>query len=340
MAKNLFTRHLVLVCCCACVVCVGVLAPAAGAATGGAVYSNEVVPGPITETSRSGGAGAGDKRLPSAKERKQERERKARAEARRTPVITGAELSPTTLLDEGRPLKLRYRVKASAKRVRVKLVIRSRGNKFIRTLDLGAHRTGVLQSTELTQAELGVRGPGGYKLRLVVRDGKGRRAARASKVPTWIAFTFADHRFPVAGPFSFGGDGSRFGSGREDHIHQGQDLSAPSGTPVVLPYAGQVSWVKYQAGGAGYYVVVRGNDKRDYVFMHLLKDSINVKEGDVIPTGKLIGRVGSTGASSGPHLHFEIWVGGPWQLGGSPIDPLPLLKKWYASAPGGAIEQG
>lgn len=330
MALRKASRHLVLVGCISAVCCC--VPTAASAATGGAVYSNEIVVAP--QTSKSGGA------VPGKAPSDEEVARKKRAEARRTPVITGIELSPTTLLDAGRPLKLRYRVKSPAKRVRVKLVVRTRGNKYVRTLDLGAHRTKVLQTTALTQTELGVRGPGGYKLRLVVRDGKGRRAARASKVPTWIAFTFADHRFPVAGQFSFGNDGSRFGAGRDGHTHQGQDLSAAEGTPVVAPYGGTVSWVKYQADGAGHYVVVRGRDKRDYVFMHLQSGSINVKQGDVIPTGKLVGRVGNTGRSFGAHLHFEIWVGGPWQLGGSPIDPLPLLKKWYASAPGGALQTG
>ena len=113
---------------------------------------------------------------------------------------------------------------------------------------------------------------------------------------------------------------SNGGSGR-----QGQDLSANSGTPIVAPYAGTISWVNYQAGGAGYYVVLDANDGRDYVFMHMLKGSVNVKQGDVVPTGKLLGRVGSTGSSSGPHLHFEVWTGGPWQFGGKPVDPLRYL---------------
>lgn len=302
----------------------------APAATGGAPYENR--------TSSSGGAGANQPGAPSAKKRKQDRERKKRAEARRAPVITGFKLGSTTLLDNGRPLKLRYRVKAGAKRVRVKLVVRTAGDRYVKTAQLGVHQTGVLQTTELTQAELGVTAPGEYKMRLLVSDSRGRKAARASGVQSWLKFSFAAHRFPVVGRFSFGGEGAAFGAGRTGHKHQGQDVIADSGTPIVAPHGGKITWVKYQADGAGYHVVLAGDDGRDYVFMHLLKGSINVKQGDVVPTGKLLARVGSTGRSSGPHLHFEVWTGGPWQFGGKPIDPLPLLKRWYASAPGGAMQ--
>jgi murein DD-endopeptidase MepM/ murein hydrolase activator NlpD len=159
-----------------------------------------------------------------------------------------------------------------------------------------------------------------------------RRAARRVPKPAPIVPAPAptsDHTFPVAGPYSFGGEGSRFGAGRPGHIHQGQDVTAPSGTPIVAPWPSTVEAVKFQASGAGYYVVLDGDlEDRDYVFMHLLQGSTVVKVGDHVARGQQIAQVGSSGSSSGAHLHFEIWVGGGWYTGGQPIDPLPFLQAW------------
>ena len=139
------------------------------------------------------------------------------------------------------------------------------------------------------------------------------------------------HRFPLAGAFDFGGKDSRFGAGRRGHTHQGQDMSAAEGTPVVAPRTGVVEVVRYQAAGAGHYVVLDGEgEDRDYVFMHLRTGSIVVREGQRVRIGTALGQVGNTGVSSGPHLHFEIWVGGGWYTGGEPIDPFPLLRAWAA----------
>jgi murein DD-endopeptidase MepM/ murein hydrolase activator NlpD len=138
--------------------------------------------------------------------------------------------------------------------------------------------------------------------------------------------------FPVAGPYSFGGDESRFGAGRDGHVHQGQDISAAEGTPVVAPLASTVTWVAFQARGAGHYVVLRGADGRDYVFMHLKEGSISVAEEAVLAAGQPLAQVGSTGSSSGPHLHFEIWPDGWYSSKDSaPIDPLPQLQAWAAT---------
>jgi hypothetical protein len=137
--------------------------------------------------------------------------------------------------------------------------------------------------------------------------------------------------FPVAGAFSFGGADARFGAGRPGHIHEGQDILAAAGVPVVAPFGGTVSSTSYQEGGAGEYVVLDAVDGRDYFFAHCIRGSTTVPSGAVVAAGAPLCQLGSTGDATGPHLHFEIWMVG-WRIpGGYPIDPLPDLRAW---APG------
>jgi len=134
----------------------------------------------------------------------------------------------------------------------------------------------------------------------------------------------------VAGPFNFGSPGARFGAPRSGHTHQGQDVIAAENTPLVSVSDGTVHWRSYQAGGGGNYVVIRGADGFDYVYMHLNATAL-VAPGDHVKAGQLIGHVGHTGDASGPHLHFEIWTA-HWYDGGHPIDPLPYLQSWLAGS--------
>jgi murein DD-endopeptidase MepM/ murein hydrolase activator NlpD len=134
--------------------------------------------------------------------------------------------------------------------------------------------------------------------------------------------------FPVAGPFTFGGSDARFGAQRSGHIHQGQDVVAANGTPLRAPVSGTVLWTGNQKGGAGIYLVVHGADGRDYVLMHLREHTLSVSTGKVVHAGEQVGEVGATGDASGPHLHFEIWVGGWGTKTGQPVDPLPQLRRW------------
>jgi murein DD-endopeptidase MepM/ murein hydrolase activator NlpD len=157
---------------------------------------------------------------------------------------------------------------------------------------------------------------------------KKRRAKAKRRGPRRAPIAETGHVFPVAGPFDLGGDDARFGARRRGHRHQGQDIVAAEGTPVVAPYAGTVEFVRFQRNGAGWYIVLDGDDEdRDYVFMHLRRGSITVAAGQPVAAGQAIAQVGNTGSSSGAHLHFEIWVGG-WYDGGEPIDPLALLRQW------------
>jgi hypothetical protein len=133
--------------------------------------------------------------------------------------------------------------------------------------------------------------------------------------------------FPVRGPHSFGGADARFGAPRDGHTHQGQDLVAACGTILAVVHSGVVKASGFQAA-AGNYVVIDGADvKQDYVYMHLQGLS-PLALGQAVTTGQKVGKVGTTGHSTGCHLHFELWVGAGWYTGGGPIDPLPLLQYW------------
>jgi hypothetical protein len=132
--------------------------------------------------------------------------------------------------------------------------------------------------------------------------------------------------FPVAGWHTYG-DG--IGAKRKGHTHQGQDILAAQGTPVVAPLPGTVLYVDFQAGSAGYYVVEQATDGRAFFFAHCQKGSVAVAPNAVVAAGQQLCVVGHSGDARGPHLHFEIWLGG-WRVdaGSHFIDPLPTLKSW------------
>lgn len=230
----------------------------------------------------------------------------------------------------GRPGRIVFRIRARSRTVTVRLYVRSeRTQRLVASIPLGRRRAGVTQSYMLSGREQGVLPQGRFVLRISARDSRGRGLRSSVRASRSAALGFFWHRMPLAGAFSYGGPGSGFGAGRPGHTHQGQDMSAAEGTPIVAPRGGRIKAVGYQAGGAGNYVVLDGaGENRDYVFMHMRTGSTRVKVGQRVRTGQRIGDVGSTGVSTGPHLHFEVWVGGGWYSGGHPIDPLPLLRAW------------
>jgi murein DD-endopeptidase MepM/ murein hydrolase activator NlpD len=101
------------------------------------------------------------------------------------------------------------------------------------------------------------------------------------------------------------GDG--FGP-RGNAMHTGIDLPAATGTPVAAAGRGCVSSAGYDAGGYGNLVVIQHRAGMTSWYAHLSR--ITVKPGQCVVAGNLIGRVGATGRATGPHLHFELRVGG------------------------------
>jgi murein DD-endopeptidase MepM/ murein hydrolase activator NlpD len=107
------------------------------------------------------------------------------------------------------------------------------------------------------------------------------------------------------------------------HFHTGIDLAVPLGTPVFAAADGVVMLARQMADsggllvGYGNYVIIQHEAGLKTLYGHLL--TIGVKEGDVVHRGQLVGLVGSTGNSTGPHTHFEV------RIENSPVDPMQML---------------
>ena len=101
------------------------------------------------------------------------------------------------------------------------------------------------------------------------------------------------------------------------HFHAGVDLAAPLGTPVRAAAAGSVVTAAWNASGYGLCVVIDHGQGLTTLYAHLLETA--VVAGDAVSAGQPIAQVGSTGNSTGPHLHFEV------RSKGRPADPEPLL---------------
>ena len=101
-------------------------------------------------------------------------------------------------------------------------------------------------------------------------------------------------------------------------MHYGIDMAAAQGTPIYATRSGYVSTASYQAGGAGYYVKINHGDGYSSIYMHMTH--YIVKAGDYVTAGQIIGYVGSTGGSTGPHLHFGISYNGTY------VDPQDYIK--------------
>ena len=110
------------------------------------------------------------------------------------------------------------------------------------------------------------------------------------------------------------GDGFGYPGGR---LHTGIDFPAPMGAFVGAAGRGVVSFAGWNSGGYGNLVVVTHRLGFESWYAHL--SSISAWLGESVIGGSAIGRVGSTGHSTGPHLHFEV------RQFGTPIDPLPRL---------------
>jgi murein DD-endopeptidase MepM/ murein hydrolase activator NlpD len=132
--------------------------------------------------------------------------------------------------------------------------------------------------------------------------------------------------WPVANPVISSGWGQRSPSCKGcSSYHQGVDFVPGIGTPVMAAMRGTVSIVE-NSSGYGVHVIIEHDLHSQVwhtVYAHLQNNSVpeSIKPGTYVEIGDVIGKVGNTGTSTGPHLHFEV------RIDGIKVNPLPLLNK-------------
>ena len=92
-------------------------------------------------------------------------------------------------------------------------------------------------------------------------------------------------------------------------MHRGTDFAAPSGTPIMASGSGTITRARW-CGGGGNCVKIRHNSTYETIYAHMKSFAKGIKEGRKVKQGQIIGYVGSTGMSTGPHLHYEVIVNG------------------------------
>ena len=92
-------------------------------------------------------------------------------------------------------------------------------------------------------------------------------------------------------------------------MHRGTDFAAPSGTPIMASGSGTVTRARW-CGGGGNCVKIKHNSTYETIYAHMKSFAKGIKEGKKVKQGQIIGYVGSTGLSTGPHLHYEVIVNG------------------------------
>ena len=128
---------------------------------------------------------------------------------------------------------------------------------------------------------------------------------------TYIASLGISFVEPVQGMLTSG-----FGVRRRDN-HKGLDIANSMGTPIRAAAAGTVTYAQYNSGGYGNLVIIsHGNGVQTY-YGHCSK--LYVTQGQTVSQGQVVAAVGSTGNSTGPHLHFQV------MLNGTPVNPMNYL---------------
>ena len=248
------------------------------------------------------------------------------------PVVEAKVQTRKLLFEGGRTATVAFYVRGVAPVDVAVDVVRASDRVAVAHFAMPATPPGSVQSVDWDGTIAGVAQPDGryvFQVAAAIAGGVGARAAQAGPpAPRRESFWLVRDVFPIAGPHTYG---QGFGAQRSGHIHEGQDIMADCGLPLVATQSGTVKFAGSQALAGNYVVLSAADGSADYVYMHL-RDPALVKKGDAVVTGQPIGFVGRTGDATACHLHFELWPAPGWYTGGQAVDPLPSLKAWDIGA--------
>jgi murein DD-endopeptidase MepM/ murein hydrolase activator NlpD len=233
-------------------------------------------------------------------------------------ALLDARVSPRLAYVAGRRVQVSFGIDAPAPLALRVEVVREATRTLVLSIALPAAAPGSAQGVEWDgRTRAGAVAPNGrYRFRVVAADGSARNAGSAE---------LRSHAYPIRGRHADRGPIGAFGVGRNGgRRHEGFDVNAACGTPVVAARGGVVVRAGYDPVLYGNIVIVRGaHTRRDYWYAHLLRTP-RLRAGDRVGTGQRIGSIGATGNARtiGCHLHFEI------RSRATPIDPGPELHAW------------
>jgi hypothetical protein len=232
--------------------------------------------------------------------------------------------------DGRRPVALSYLVKGAQPVSVTVTLVRAGSETVVGTWSADGVQPGTVQrirwnGMDATTKKSATRGR--YEFRVYTGVTRAQAAQSVPRPSAALSFLFLDHQFPIRGRHNYGDAGNRFGAARSGHVHEGQDVMAACGTPLVAARGGTVKFAGFQYNAGNYIVIDGAGTGIDYAYMHLREPAL-FKKGQKVLTGDQIGVVGQTGDATACHLHFELWAAPGWYTGGSPFDPLPSLRAW------------
>ena len=130
---------------------------------------------------------------------------------------------------------------------------------------------------------------------------------------------------PLVGSIDYGTAENAFGAARSGHVHAGQDMFAPAGTPEIAVTDGVIAEAGSDGSQGNYVYLYDPKRDRTYVYMHMIAPA-PVTTGERVSAGQRLGGLGCTGSCFGDHLHFEIRDGKG--IAGEATDPMPYLRDW------------